>query len=72
MAYYLKEDLRQFWEQPDKQSATKLLKGWIARAARCGIRMLQRFARTLESHAYGLLAWYDHPISTGPLEGVNK
>jgi len=34
--------------------------------------MLQRFARTLESHAYGLLAWYDHPISTGPLEGVNN
>jgi len=22
MAYYLKEDLRQFWEQPDKQSAS--------------------------------------------------
>ena len=34
--------------------------------------MLQRFARTLERHAYGLLAWYEHPISTGPLEGVNN
>ena len=20
----------------------------------------------------GLLAWYDHPISTGPLEGINN
>ena len=71
-AYYLKEDLRQFWEQPDKASARRALSDWIARAARCGIRMLRMFARTLERHAYGLLAWYEHPISTGPLEGVNN
>ena len=25
-----------------------------------------------EAHAYGLLAWYEHPISTGLLEGVNN
>ena len=71
-AYYLKEDLRQFWEQPDKATARRALNDWIMRATHSGIRMLQRFARTLERHAYGLLAWYEHPISTGPLEGVNN
>lgn len=71
-AYYLKEDLRQFWEQPDQGTARHVLGDWIARAARSGIRMLCQFARTLQRHAYGLLAWYKHPISTGPLEGVNN
>jgi len=34
--------------------------------------MLQKFARTLQIHRRGLLAWSDHPISTGPLEGTNN
>ena len=34
--------------------------------------MLVQFARTLKIHEYGLLAWYDFPISTGPLEGTNN
>jgi transposase len=29
-------------------------------------------ANTLKSLAYGLLNHYDHPISTGPLEGTNN
>jgi transposase len=34
--------------------------------------MLQSFAETLHTHRRGILAWYDHPISTGPLEGTNN
>jgi len=71
-AYYMKDDVAQFWEQPDKESARAHLEDWIKRARASGIGMLQKFAGTLESHAYGLLAWYDHPISTGPLEGTNN
>lgn len=29
-------------------------------------------AKTLEKHREGILNWYDHPISTGPLEGINN
>ena len=72
VAYYLKEDLRQFWEQTDRQTAERFLKGWCARAEASGIRILQKFANTLRGHRNGLLAWYAHPISTGPLEGVNN
>ena len=71
-AYYLKEDLRQFWEQPDKPSARRFLCDWIARAEASGITVLQKFARILRLREFGLLAWYDHPISTGPLEGTNN
>ena len=31
LAYYLKEDLRQFWEQPSKTAAAAFLEDWIAR-----------------------------------------
>ncbi|HUT89420.1 MAG TPA: transposase, partial [Thermoguttaceae bacterium] len=29
-------------------------------------------ARTLRIHALGILAYYEYPISTGPLEGTNN
>lgn len=72
VAYYLKEDLRQFWEQPDRRAAAAFLKDWCARARASGIRILQKFAETLQGHRTGLLAWYYEPISTGPLEGTNN
>ena len=71
IAYYLKEDLRQFWDQPNKRTARLVLRDWMARARVSGIRMLERFADTLEEHEEGILAYYDYPISTGPLEGTN-
>jgi transposase len=71
-AYYLKEDLRQFWGQPGKRFAGAFLTDWIRRAEASGVRILQQMARTLESHRAGLLAYYDYRISTGPLEGTNN
>jgi len=71
-AYYLREDLRQFWEQDSKAAAARVLADWIRRAEASGIGMLRKFARTLRLHRSGLLAWYDYPISTGPLEGTNN
>jgi len=37
-----------------------------------GIRQLRKFARTLSNHRQGILAWYVHRISTGPLEWTNN
>jgi transposase len=71
-AYYLKEDLAEVWEQEDEEAARAFLLDWIAQAETSGIRMLQQFAKTLRYHALGILAWYDYPISTGPLEGTNN
>jgi transposase len=71
IAYYLKEDLRQIWSQVNKQTARRVLRDWMARARASGIRMLKQFADTLEEHEEGILAYYDYPISTGPLEGTN-
>jgi transposase len=70
-AYYLKEDLRQLWDQGSKRQAERFLDGWVARAQTSGIRMLQQFAVTLAAHRSGILAYYDCRISSAPLEGTN-
>ena len=72
IAYYLKEDLRQIWSQPDKRTARRVLKDWMARARASGIRMLVKFADTLQEHQKGILKYYNYRISTGPLEGTNN
>jgi len=72
LAYYLKEDLAAFWEQDDEEEATVYLLDWLARAEASGIGILVGLAKTLRKHALGLVAWYDYPISSGPLEGTNN
>jgi len=71
-AYYLKEELRQLWKQPSKWHAANFLNAWILKAKASNIMFLDRFADTLEEHWQGILAYYDHKISTGPLEGTNN
>jgi len=72
VAYYMKAQLGLLWSQPDKRTARTFLNAWIQLAGMTGIRMLMSFAKTLAAHREGILAWYDYPISTGPLEGTNN
>lgn len=71
-AYYLKEDLREVWSQPSRKQAEKALDEWIRKALSSGIAMLATMAKTLSAYKTGILAYYDFPISTGPLEGTNN
>lgn len=74
--YLLKEDLRQLWSQPDKQTATAFLFTWTVEAfclaADADLPDLARFARTIANSWWRIVSWYDFPISTGPLEGLNN
>jgi transposase len=72
IAYHLKDELNEIWEQEDRETAEALLLDWITYAESTGIHILQKFAKTLRLHAQGILAWYDYSISTGPLEGTNN
>jgi len=71
IAYYMKEDLRTLWTKDSKEQAQEFLNDWIARADSSGVKILKKFARTLAIYRNGLLAFYDVPITTGPLEGTN-
>ena len=72
VAYYMKEQLRLFWEQPEARTARRFFNDWIQLAEASGIKILMKFAKTLAAHREGILAWYEHPLSTGPLEGTNN
>jgi len=71
-AYYLKEELRQLWSQKDKKQAEVFLEQWVGKARTSGVQMLVKFSNTLSAYRTGILAYYDYPISTGPLEGTNN
>jgi transposase len=71
-AYILKEQLRLFWDAPTRQAGEEFLREWIAAAQASKIKRLVKFAKTLHDHWDGLLAYFDHPITTGPLEGINN
>jgi len=71
-AYYLKEDLRQIWLQPNKEQAKTALDDWINKAESSGIKMLMKFAKTLAGYKSGILAYYDFRISSAALEGTNN
>jgi transposase len=72
MAYYMREDLRRFWEQPTRAQAATLLDNWIRRAEASGVAVLQRIGRQLRAFRFALLNWYEHRVSTGPLEATNN
>ncbi|GAI96196.1 unnamed protein product [marine sediment metagenome] len=55
-----------------KENAKKFLGKWVAKAFASKIPRLKKFANTLLAHRTGIFSWYDYPISTGPLEGLNN
>ena len=71
-ACYLKEDLGQLWNQETKEGAAEFLTAWIERVRATGIPQLNTLAQTFQNHQEGILAYYDYPITTGPLEGINN
>lgn len=71
-SYYLKEELYLLWKQPTAKEATKFLTDWTNRAIATGIQPLVRFCYLLLGHRTGIIKWFKHHISTGPLEGFNN
>lgn len=71
-AYLLKESLGILWQQPDRQSMRQSLEEWCEQAVQTGVRQLQQVAKTLRTHATGILNWQEHRINNGRMEGINN
>ena len=71
-AYYLKEDLRRLWSFPDAISAGIFLDGWLEKADATQLKPLMTMANTLRSHRVGILAYFEHRITSGPMEATNN
>lgn len=73
LAHAMKEQLRLFWQLPNKDSALCFLQKWYDDAVSTGIPQLVKTARTLFTYRQGILSYYDHPITNAQVEGlVNK
>lgn len=71
-AYYLKEGLREVWQQTTKEQAETVLMDWVKQAQGSKIKQLVKMANTMMAYRTGILAWYDCHISTGKVEGINN
>lgn len=72
MGYVAKEMMGLIWEQTSRSRMGRYLKEWCQTAAASGIAQLQKMARTVQAHAWGILNWWDHPLSNGRMEGTNN
>ncbi len=72
LAWLMKELLRDFWSLPSAGAANRFLDSWIRAARELDNRHFDTLATTLETRRAGLVAWFQHPITTGPVEGLNN
>ena len=68
----LKDQLKHIWFYKSRTWAGKTLDHWCALARSLNHRALNKFAKMLERHRYGILNHCDYPIHTSVLEGVNN
>ncbi|MGB7601657.1 MAG: ISL3 family transposase [Candidatus Sulfotelmatobacter sp.] len=72
IGYLLKEALGLLWEQPSYAQMKSFLHEWCAWAMESGVRQMQQVAKTLLTHASGILSWWKHRINNGRMEGINN
>jgi transposase len=68
----MKEQLRRFWELDSRIDGERFLKNWCEDAMNSTIKQLQRVGATLASYRSLILTYFDHPISSGKIEGINN
>jgi len=68
----LKEELRWFWNITSTDFAEQFLENWLEKAYATGIKKFQKLADFFLRHKSGLLSYFSHRITTGPLEELNN
>jgi transposase len=70
--YILKEDLRQFWDLGSREEADKAIDTWVETANSSKEPLIKRLAGTIAKFKEGITNYYNHEVSSGPLEGFNN
>jgi len=71
-AYLLKEELRALWSCSSRTQAEMYLENWLKKAWASGVAQVVKFACTVAAHRTGILNYFDHPFTTGMVEGINN
>ena len=71
-AYLLKEELRALWTCSSRTQAEMYLENWLKKAWASGVVQVVKFAFTVAAHRTGILNYFNHPFTTGMVEGINN
>ena len=71
-AYLLKEEFQRFWDYVRSGWAERHLRHWLGWAMRSRLEPVKRFARMINAHLPGIIAWTRVRVSNGALEGMNN
>ena len=70
-AWQIKLSFQEFYDQP-LATAEQYLKKWYFWATHSRLEPIKQAAYTIKRHLDGVLAWHQHKISNGILEGTNS
>ena len=71
-ASLLKESFLDVFTTPDRPTAERRLREWLAWACRSRLRPFVRLGRTVRKHLDGILAFIDSGLTNARLEGMNN
>ena len=71
-AWYHKETFHEFWTQPTAKRAAQFFRQWFGAARRSKLEPIKKTALTLQTHLFGLLNYFVHPITNAISEGFNS
>jgi transposase len=70
-AYRLKEQYKIIWDKDDQEHAIDNLLAWMHLARRSGLKQMEKFVETLESHWDGIISYFNKRLTSGFVERVN-
>lgn len=71
-AWLYKEQMVEFWAQPDAASAERFFAQWYRTVMRSQLPKVKAVAKTLKSHLVNLLTYFQHRITNALTEGFNS
>jgi transposase len=71
-AWAYKEQMVEFWHQPDAEAGNAFFHQWYRTVMRSQLPKLKKVARTLKAHLGGMLTYFKHRITNALTEGFNS
>jgi transposase len=71
-AWLYKEQMVEFWSQPDAKAGERFFTQWYRTVMRSRLPKVKAVARTLKSHLVNLLTYFQHRITNAITEGFNS
>jgi transposase len=71
-AWAYKEQMVEFWYQPDAEAGNQFFQQWYRSVMRSRLPKIKKVAKTLKAHLSGLLTYFTHRITNALTEGFNS